>query len=49
MSNSMNKLFETEKPKALVKRAYQSDDEVAENLWTSSTARKWSLLSKGSN
>ena len=44
----MNKLFKTEMTKMLVKRQLSSNEEEAEDLRISLTARKQSLLPQGS-
>ena len=48
-SNTMAKLFQSEMTKMMAKGQSSFDNEEAENLWISSTARKRSLLPKGSN
>ena len=48
-SNTMNKLFKTEMTKMFVKKQLSSNEEEAEDLWISSTARKQSLQPQGSN
>ena len=46
LSNSMNKLFEKGKTKAMVKSKYQSDDEEAGKMLQTWKIKKWSMLPK---